>query len=250
MTDRERQTVALLRLVDEWVPCPRLSRVYRSAERGSSGPDSYLSDRSSSFAAAAGDDRHAVRRRRDGELRRLELAREHEAGRVDARELEPWEAARAELDALGSFRELRAALDELCSSDPFGWTCVRLVYGFEAELRQCGPSITAAAEEGVSFIAGRLPDPIRVPGPREAEVLRAVRGGRGWLGVKERHRQNAEIRRLDAAGVKQEAIATQFGLSQPQVSKIVRAVVGEGDWMDEAVAEWRRRRSNGSEEAA
>ena len=159
-------------------------------------------------------------------MRRLELAREHEAGRVDARELEPWEAARAELDALGSFRELRVALEELCGADPFGWTCVRLVYGYEAELRVCGPSIRAAAEEGVAFLALRLPDPIRVPGPSEPEVLRSLRSARGWRGERARVVQDREMRELAAGGVSQVEIGRRFGLGQPAVSKILRRVNG------------------------
>lgn len=152
----------------------------------------------------------------------MELAREHEAGRVDVRELEPWEAARAELDRLGSFVELRVALEALCEADPFAWTCVRLVYGFEAELRVCGPSVKAAAGVGVAWLASRLPDPIRVPGPSEAEVLRSLRGARGWRGVRARLEQDEEIRELAGSGVKQRELAVRFGLSEAMVSKIVR----------------------------
>ena len=238
---RRTQTISLLRMDDDWVPGPSLPRLYRNADPVALAGDAYVEDRTSAFAARSGDDRHAATHRRDAELANLARARLHEEGIYDlatARrdltdderallrsEREPWEAAKAQLERQGSFRELRQAMALLKREDLYSWTCLIVVYGWEAEWREPGVLVVRAADVAVEYVEARMPDPIRVPpSPTWLEQARSWWALRDKRGEDARARRDAEMRSLAYVGVSKKELEARFGLSQSQVSKIVNGL--------------------------
>lgn len=227
MTDREAQVVALLRLVDEWVPGPGISRVYAGGKPGAVGSaDGYVSDRSTAFAARFGDDRRVSSLRRDAEIRRLELARLHEAGGTDSRDLEGWERAKRALFAQSSMPDLLVVLEALRRElGVYAVTALRVVFGYDGDLRFVdAPLLRREAEVALSWVAGRMPaGEVRVPAcPSDDDRLVSECGLRSVRGERARERRDGLIREAAAAGVRQKDLAVRFRLSEQAVSQIVR----------------------------
>lgn len=227
--ERRRQTRQLLAAMDDWIPSPPITRLYRGAEQRALEGDPYVADRQAGFAARAADDRHAAARRLYGQLLQLERE-ERERNRKptdppDPDEKEPWEAAKERLDR-SSVGDLRPLLAELEQEAPFLHAAVQVVYRLhdrwgDGTRREVGPLLQQAANEGLGWLAARLPERIVVPPqPTELDVMRSRCQAHGYRGSKERQARDERIRELAAEGVPRKTLEAQFGLSQQQVSRI------------------------------
>lgn len=108
---------------------------------------------------------HDLRRKRDGELQRLkEQTRPAQSEATLLAETPPfrWERERDRHYRHGSYAELSHALEWLNEQSPTAHQIVTWTYEYRI-IRQPAQPVAIAALAAVDVLAGRMPDPIRVP---------------------------------------------------------------------------------------
>jgi hypothetical protein len=171
------------------------------------------------------------RKRRDGELRRLERLAAARAGLVDPGEAEGWEVAKRRLWREGSYAELERALVALRAVDELDWLAVMAVFGPDAELRQVGAGVEARVERAVAWLAAAMPDRIRVP-PHLEQLdqarRRALAYGRSPAHGRARGHRAAEIVERRRRGETWRQIEQATGLSERHARRVYKRLVEGG----------------------
>jgi hypothetical protein len=257
--NRQEAVVALLEAMDDWVPTPATSTGRLASVRGEAATERIVCRRCQgrrtvgaarqlgrgvrswrACPACAGEGfelvdpmtvgagreperegRRAAERRRERELRRLEIEAAHREGRVAPDETEAWERSREWLERQGSFRELRAVLALLRAGWPEGYAALVAVHGPDRELRVVGPGLRRLANLAERWVAASMPAVIRVPVRSEAVAKTAV--WRGRTGAHHAMRADRDERlRQTAAEVGAAAAAERFGLSVRHVRRVLK----------------------------
>jgi hypothetical protein len=257
--NRQEAVVALLEAMDDWVPTPPTSTGRLASVRGEVAIERIVCRRCQgrrtvgasrqlgrgvrlwrACPACAGEGcelvdpmtagasreperegRRAAERRRERELRRLEIEAAHREGRIAPDETEGWERSREWLERHGSFRELRGVLASLRAGWPEGYAALLAVHGPDRELRSIGPGLRRLANLAEGWVAESMPAVIRVPARSEAVAKTAT--WRGRTGAHQTLRASRDERLRDlAAELGPTAAAQRFGLSVRHVRRLLK----------------------------
>jgi hypothetical protein len=130
-----------------------------------------------------------------------------------------------------SYAELERALVALRSFDELDWLAVMAVFGPDAEIRRIGAGIEARVERAVEWLAGRMPDRIRVPPHLEqldAVRRRALAYGRSAAHGRARGRRDVEIVERRRRGESWQQIEQATGLSERHARRVYKRLVEGG----------------------
>jgi hypothetical protein len=172
------------------------------------------------------------RRRRDGELRRLERLAAAREGSIDPSEEWWWEGEKRRLWREGSYAELEAALVALRDFNELDWVAVMCVFGPDADVREIGGGVAARVERAVGWLADRMPDPIRLPAHLVAldeKRRRSLAFGRTAAHGRARADRAGEIVRLREGGASWREIERATGLSERHARRVFKQAANRGD---------------------
>ena len=183
---------------------------WRKRRKGDDPFDEYTGE---PVAAPGSKSAHAPAFRLEDDYRRLGVQLERVQRTLNAREgaqndAYGWERARAAQERLGSYRELRKALEGLQRLSPNGYSVVRAAWMVDVPVTLVGRT-QAIEQAAVVWLQSQMPGEIRVP---------------PWLMVDGYRERRSLFEQLVAAGRSASEIAKALDLPKKRVKKMLKTV--------------------------